>query len=362
MASSSKYDLALIGRLSGRKNEVALQLLGEVFPKVKDKIKKLKVVIVGGPVEKEHLELAGRFSFLEFAGHQDCVDHFYRRTRMIMGAGRVAIEAMRLKKPVICIGHSCYVGPISKKNYEYAANTNFGDWEDTYRYDWGQVEKDIISVLRSNKKQAQMGKDGYALVKDQFHIDKVYRSISKFYAESIFRVNLQKPKINILVEKIETRADLERLEKTFKKIGKSIIFFSDLERMTLRKKKTILILKAEQGLINAIANLLKAFNTKATILSHDAKSIFPFASEKIECAISLDVDSNAAHVEKLIERNQSRLLLGATDDEHFNYDSNIPKGVSAILPLHQEKTRFEAIRFLTEKTGSSLKTSPVLTL
>ena len=207
-----------------------------------------------------------------------------------------------------------------------------------------------------------MGKDGYALVKDQFHIDRMHRSISNFYAESIFRVNLQKPKINILVEKIEKRADLERLENTFKKIGKSIIFFSDLERMTLRKKKTILILKAEQGFINAIANLLKAFNTKATILSHDAKSIFPFAGEKIECAISLDVDSNVAHVEKLIERNQSRLLLGATDDEHFNYDSNIPKGVSAILPLHQEKVSFKAIRFLTERTGSSPKTSPVLTL
>ena len=130
MASSSKYDLAIIGRLSGRKNEVALRLLGEVLPKVKDKIKKLKVVIVGDPVEKEHLELAGRFSFLEFVGHQDCVDHFYRRTRIIMGAGRVAIEAMRLKKPVICIGHSCYVGPISKKNHGYAANTNFGDCED----------------------------------------------------------------------------------------------------------------------------------------------------------------------------------------------------------------------------------------
>jgi len=127
--------LAFIGRFNGPKGERAAVLLQHVFPALLQEFDKLRVTLIGG--ELEQLPAAGKAALaqlqsqyserVEVIGFTDDVAGWLRRTDLIIGAGRVAMEALGEGRAVLALGEALYAGPVTLASYPAAAASNFGD-------------------------------------------------------------------------------------------------------------------------------------------------------------------------------------------------------------------------------------------
>lgn len=127
--------LAFIGRFNGPKGERAAALLQHVFPPLLAEFPQLRVALIGG--EMEQLPEAGKTALaglrsqygerVEVVGFTDDVAGWLLKTDLVIGAGRVVMEALGAGRAVLALGEALYVGPVGLENYAAAAASNFGD-------------------------------------------------------------------------------------------------------------------------------------------------------------------------------------------------------------------------------------------
>jgi peptidoglycan/xylan/chitin deacetylase (PgdA/CDA1 family) len=280
MASNSKSTILIVGRLSGPKNQVILNILRQV-PVILKSFPDARFQVVGGPVTEEHRGLEKDQPAIHFEGHQPNLKSYYQKATLVIGAGRVALEAMNLKKPVIAIGERTYVGPLRVANIEKAKATNFGDCFETEGFDWEQLTKDILHLLRDSKVRAQVAQTGYELLKSEYDMKQIYAQMSRLYKKVLFNHNLsqihelpilmyhqvldQQPaiaKFNLHV----LSADFEKQLQFLRDHGFETIVFEDL--LTKRIPKKPILLTFDDGYENNyrfLFPLLKKYKMKAVI-------------------------------------------------------------------------------------------------
>ena len=173
--------ILIVGRLSGPKNGVILSILRNVAPKVVQKIPRARFVVVGGPVADEHSELEKKFPYITFAGHQKNLKFFYQKASVVVGAGRVALEAMALQKPVLAVGERLYVGPLLPDKAELAKATNFGDCSGKEDFEWTQMAEDLLGLLQNKNLREKTAKTGYGLLRSDYDMEKIYPRMEKLY-------------------------------------------------------------------------------------------------------------------------------------------------------------------------------------
>jgi len=127
--------MAFIGRFNGPKGERAAALFAHVFPALLREHAALRVALIGG--ELDHLPAAGQAALgalqaefserIEVVGFTDDVPGWLAQTDLVIGAGRVAIEALGAGRAVLALGEACYAGPVTEATYAAAAASNFGD-------------------------------------------------------------------------------------------------------------------------------------------------------------------------------------------------------------------------------------------
>ena len=130
-----KVRVSFIGRFNGPKGERAAALLQHVFPPLLAEFPHLRVALVGG--ELEQLPEAGKTALaalqsqygerVEVVGFTDDVAGWLLQTDLVIGAGRVVMEALGAGRAVLALGEALYAGPVSAENYAEAAASNFGD-------------------------------------------------------------------------------------------------------------------------------------------------------------------------------------------------------------------------------------------
>ena len=130
-----------VGRLTGPKGEIAHRLAFEIAAK----FPKARFRFVGGPALPESWPQSP--ANVEFTGQADDVSVHYREANLVIGAGRVALEAMQYNKPVMAIGECCYIGLLTEQTMPQAKATNFGDCFDPAYLDWTQLEQDLDAFL-----------------------------------------------------------------------------------------------------------------------------------------------------------------------------------------------------------------------
>jgi peptidoglycan/xylan/chitin deacetylase (PgdA/CDA1 family)/glycosyltransferase involved in cell wall biosynthesis len=127
--------VAFIGRFNGPKGERAAALLQHVFPALLHEFAQLRVALIGG--ELEQLPEAGKAALaqlqsqygerIEVIGFTDDVVGWLRRTDLVIGAGRVVMEALGEGRAALALGEALYAGPVTPASYAAAAASNFGD-------------------------------------------------------------------------------------------------------------------------------------------------------------------------------------------------------------------------------------------
>jgi peptidoglycan/xylan/chitin deacetylase (PgdA/CDA1 family)/glycosyltransferase involved in cell wall biosynthesis len=135
LSAADSLRLAFIGRFNGPKGERAAALLQHVFPPLLQEFPQLRVTLIGG--ELAQLPAAGKAALtqlqgqygerVEVIGFTDDVAGWLRRTDLVIGAGRVAMEALGEGRAVLALGEALYAGPVTLAGYPVAAASNFGD-------------------------------------------------------------------------------------------------------------------------------------------------------------------------------------------------------------------------------------------
>ncbi|MGV2703806.1 polysaccharide deacetylase family protein [Aeromonas salmonicida] len=112
--------IAIIGRLSGPKGELCCRLLDEVLD-----LDACQVCVVSGTRVPERF---ARFQDrVDFVGYVDDVPALLAGCDLVIGAGRVAMEALLCGRPAFAIGEAKAIGLVTEQNLDEALASNFGD-------------------------------------------------------------------------------------------------------------------------------------------------------------------------------------------------------------------------------------------
>ena len=271
-------NISIIGRLTGPKGDIAYQILSKIAPQ----FPAVKFNIAGGPVTSRFEELAS--DNIEFYGFVDNVPEVIKESDLVIGAGRVAIEALQLKTPILAIGEKQYMGILDKSNIKKAQISNFGDCALDESHDFKQISKDLKNFIQSDYQQ-----DNLSEVVDQYSPEVVLPKINQVYSHALTDVAFSKQKEAAVVmyhrvvsepltdSKFNVYITKDKLDwqlGNLKKRGFDFITFKDLANGVKAKKPIILTFDDgyEDNYLNLLP-LLKKHQAKAVIYCLGDRSI-----------------------------------------------------------------------------------------
>ncbi|MCS7018153.1 MAG: polysaccharide deacetylase family protein [Cytophagales bacterium] len=216
-------DILLIGRLNGRKGEIAAQIATRVFPELLKKYADIRLFLIGGGYNElpQHYRQAINNLNQQYnqrivvTGFVNDVPKRMLGAYAIIGAGRVGLGALALRKPLFAIGEACYHGLITEANLQAAIASNYGDILPTKNFpgfDWQQFYRDLDCFLENAYYCPSAQMQHY--VQDFYNVEKVYRAIHGVYEKAIACRIWRKPIPILMYHKIPDKP-IESLHKIF---------------------------------------------------------------------------------------------------------------------------------------------------
>jgi len=303
-------NISIIGRLTGPKGDIAYQILSKIAPQ----FPLAKFNIAGGPVSSRFKALA--FDNIVFYGFVDDVSKVIKESDLVIGAGRVAIEALQLNTPVLAIGEKQYVGILDKNNIAQAQESNFGDCALEECHDFDEISRDLKKFIKHKSQQ-----DDLSDIVKQYSPECVMPKISQVYshalADVVFAPHKEVPillyhrvldvalidsKFNVYITKEKLDWQLGHLKKR----GFNFITFKDLTKGIKVDKPIILTFDDgyEDNYFNLLP-LLKKHQAKAVIYCLGDRAIksniWDQKLGEIPANLMSDVQIKACHDSSLVE-------------------------------------------------------------
>lgn len=176
--------ISIIGRLSGPKGDVTYDLL-KIFGE-KDFFNEYKIRVIGGKDLPEKF-YPFKEQGVEFLGYIKDVQEKILSSDIVIGAGRVAIESILNKVPVIAIGETEYVGLIRSKNLEKALASNFGD---IGNFKYPEINKELLlndikdALLYETLEKEKLKNIVFSEVNLQNIVDKIEKKYFSLYVKT----------------------------------------------------------------------------------------------------------------------------------------------------------------------------------
>lgn len=156
-ARAPARNILFAGRTIGIKGEILNELILNSFEAILKNFPEYTIQIAGGRLNDLSADAAERITSLSrqygnrisVSGFVNSLVPFYSAAAVVIGAGRVAIEALAAQAPVIALGESEYAGCVNGGNYESARIGNFGDIGKSIRpvIDSNTIIRDIKSAI-----------------------------------------------------------------------------------------------------------------------------------------------------------------------------------------------------------------------
>lgn len=151
----------------------------------------LLVNIIGDGTEKETVQdyvsknLNNKNISIEFRGwinNKEILKDFYLKSDLIIGPGRVIIDAYSLNIPAIVVGSKRYEGLISKENWTSLVSSNFGGYKhnDIDVADESGMIKDFKKI-KSYEYRKDSSDIGYKVVEEFFNKENINNKIFSIY-------------------------------------------------------------------------------------------------------------------------------------------------------------------------------------
>lgn len=273
-----KIDISIIGRLSGPKGDVTYKLLEKLSEKESYNVK----VIGGKDIPERFKKFEDKINFM---GYIDNVPEEILKTNIVIGAGRVAIEAILSGVPVIAVGESSYIGNINSSNIGECLSSNFGDIgkinsDDEVDVDF--IHEDIEKCMAMKKQEFNALRE---IAIDNFSFEKVVDEIEKAYSKQyVLKTKYEMPVImyhRVIEDKEENKGvhgtyiTIENFKKHMKYLkdnGYKTITFEDLKNNKYKHRfdrgNKWVMLTFDDGYKDNYRNafpILKNYNFKAVI-------------------------------------------------------------------------------------------------
>lgn len=280
--------IAIIGRTTGPKKERTEQVLRGLFDVLPTLNQKFEITLVGGKLDDMALVPAEKEFVRELqAGHLST--EIYEQYDLVVGSGRVCMEALLSGTPTIAFGEAQYIGLIRNAHFNMAMQSNFGDIDLTNksgpRLQPKKFEEDLHSVISgeiSTNEKRELSEKAYA----EFATPSIEAKMRRVYQSALF---LKKHPYSIPVlmyhkipnQEIKSqhkiyvvKDDFEKHLQFFKKQGFQTLTFSQLEKFKTQQlpfkdfPKKPLILTFDDGYRDNLENaspLLKKYGFNAQI-------------------------------------------------------------------------------------------------
>ncbi len=184
--------IVLAGRTSGPKGQHTGHLVSHTVPAILKLVPyKWRLVVIGGPLEDMTSEVQSIWNALVerypdrflWIGFSRQLPNWLSVADVVIGSGRVAIEALGLGKPMIAMGEWCTHGLITDKNIDIAVASNFGDIGAKMPHpgiDWGWLQQDLTAVLLQEN-PAKPNEASIQRIRDVYAIDDVLSAVMEHY-------------------------------------------------------------------------------------------------------------------------------------------------------------------------------------
>ncbi|WP_338994595.1 polysaccharide deacetylase family protein [Fusobacterium animalis] len=277
---NDKKVISIVGRLSGPKGDVAYDLL-EILSQ-DELLSKYKVRLIGGKELPERF-LKFKEKYIEFIGYVPNIQEKIFESDIVIGAGRVAFEALLNKTSLIAVGETEYMGFINKENLDKSLASNFGDIGSMKypKIEKGILLNDVEKALKLSENEKEELKN---IILKETNLKNIVDKIEKKY----FSLYVNKKKYDvpvIMYHRVINNPENEGVygtyiyEDMFKKHlqylkdkNYTVITFKDLDKIGWRnrfeKGRKYIILTFDDGYkdnYDLAFPILKEFNFKATI-------------------------------------------------------------------------------------------------
>ncbi|MBD7968550.1 glycosyltransferase [Paenibacillus gallinarum] len=179
--------LLYVSRLEDEKGDVCKDFI-RAAQRFMDKEADVQVVIVGGGPDLNSVQkLAAKkhAQRIHILGERLDTVSLFSISDVVIGTGRVALEAMSCKRPVIAIGSKGVFGIVKPENFNVAWKYYFGDHRAKQTADTKRIERLIGAALRSKKTSAVWGDAGREFVKNKFHISGITDKLLAVYHKMV---------------------------------------------------------------------------------------------------------------------------------------------------------------------------------
>lgn len=271
---NAKPVIAIIGRLSGPKGELCYRLLDEVLD-----LSACRVRVVSGTRLPERFT---RFEDrVEFVGYVDDVPTLLAGCDLVIGAGRVAMEALLCGRPAFAIGEARAIGLVTEQNLDKALASNFGDiGPQDLAIDFAALKAQIATALASKAVSDPLR----LRIQHEYGLQGVVSGLESVYQDAVVETLRREMPVIMYHRFIEQESEkgvhgtwlpiamFEKHLKLMKWLGYETLTFADLEEKgfihRLQYGKKYLMITVDDGYrdnLTRMLPLLEKYGYKAVV-------------------------------------------------------------------------------------------------
>ncbi|MGC8653085.1 MAG: polysaccharide deacetylase family protein [Candidatus Kryptoniota bacterium] len=265
--------ISVIGRLSGPKAEV----ISKILKLLTERFAEYELTCVGGG--KEYESLKAKYGHrVKFIGFVRDIRLWFDQSRVVIGSGRVAAEAIARGRATVAVGESCPVGFVTEENLKSALSSNFGDiCQNHFSGDYTFLANEIVKAIQAGNSDKKVVK----IVREEFGADKIVNKIRDVYlSEWVYKKEREIPVLmyhRVVKDKSEagkhgiyvTTDQFEMQMIYLKERGYRTITFNELDLYgCCKEKERNVILTFDDGYEDNYTNMfpiLKKYGFKAVI-------------------------------------------------------------------------------------------------
>lgn len=187
--------LCYCSRLDWNKTNAARVFLFSVSQLLSD-FNNLYAVIVGDGPGREDIEKEAQVinemvnkKVIHLVGAKVDVIPYYKESAIVIGTGRVALEAMLCGKPIIAVGNQGYAGPITERTRDIQWKMYFGDHDSLEKPNAARIARDIKYLILNPEARKRIGSWGRKWCEKNFNNDELVREITQIYKSALNKLD-----------------------------------------------------------------------------------------------------------------------------------------------------------------------------